>query len=168
MSLLPFMFDKSHLFHRSELDRWLNECPAFRSFRSELPELSGIEQEAKIGKDGFRVCLDVHHFQPNEISVITENHTVVVQAKHEEKRDEHGYISREFTRKYSLPEGFKVDEVTSSLSSDGILSIKAPHEPPAVGANIRHIQIQQTGPARLNISKSEEKRDSDEKDEDKK
>lgn len=81
--------------------------------------------------------------------------SIVVHAKHEEKRDDHGYIAREFTRRYDLPDGFKVEDVTSSLSSDGILSIKAPHVTPAIEGNVRHVQIQQTGPARLSISNND-------------
>lgn len=166
MSLLPYVFDDISPFNRTGLDFLFNKCPYLHSLngyiRENVPELVGIEQEANIGKDGFQVCLDVQHFKPNEISVKTENNTVVVHAKHEEKEDSHGYISREFTRRYELPDGFKADDIISSLSSDGILSIKAPHAN-AIESNTRHIQIQQTGPARLNITKNEEKKDEKEK-----
>lgn len=173
MSLLPYVFDDIYTpgLHHFGLggyhpgDFWV--IPAERSLmrslentgnylRSQLSNVDGIEKKSHIGKDGFQVCLDVKHFQPNEISVKTENNSVIVHAKHEEKRDNHGFISREFTRRYDLPEGFKTEDITSSLSSDGILSINAPHITPAIEGNVRHIQIQQTGPARLSISKNEE------------
>lgn len=51
---------------------------------------------------------------------------VVVEAEHEERLDEHGYISRRFKRRYVLPEDVEVDLFTSSLSSDGILTLFAP------------------------------------------
>lgn len=172
MSLLPYVFDDfypSSLYHFGSgfypNDLWVTptERSLLRSLantgnylRSQLSNLDGIEKESHIGKDGFQVCLDVQHFQPNEISVKTENNSIVVHAKHEEKRDEHGIISREFTRRYDLPEGFKVDDVTSNLSSDGILSIKAPPVTPAIEGNVRHVQIQQTGPARLSIKNNDE------------
>ncbi|XP_055308015.1 heat shock protein 26-like [Sitodiplosis mosellana] len=127
-----------------------------RSQSSHLDELFG---QTHIGKDGFQVCLDVQHFQPNEISVKTEDDSIVVNAKHEEKKDEHGYISREFTRRYELPKGFKVEDVTSSLSSDGVLSIKCPHAAAIEGSNVRQIQIQQTGPAKQCIKSNEDKKD---------
>lgn len=44
----------------------------------------GLEMKSHIGKDGFEVNLDVAHFLPNEITVKTENHSIVVHAKHEE------------------------------------------------------------------------------------
>lgn len=179
MSLLPYIFDDIHPtslyrfgsgYHPG--DSWIT--PAERQFmrslsntgnylRSQLSNLDGIEQKSHIGKDGFQVCLDVKHFQPNEISVKTEDNSVVVHAKHEEKRDNHGYISREFTRRYDLPDGFKIEDVTSSLSSDGILSIQAPHSTPAVEGNVRHVQIQQTGPAHLSISNNEDAKKCDKK-----
>lgn len=124
--------------------------------------VDGAEKKSHVGKDGFQVSLDVQHFQPNEISVRTENNSVVVHAKHEEKQDNHGFISREFTRRYELPDGFKVEDVTSSLSSDGILTVKAPHVNPAIEGKVRQIQIQQTGPARSNVATNKDEKENDE------
>ncbi|XP_055308284.1 heat shock protein 23-like [Sitodiplosis mosellana] len=174
MSLLPFIFDEInpssyHRFGSGYYPRDLWVSPLERSLvqslnntgnylRSQLSNLDGYEKKSHIGKDGFQVCLDVQHFQPNEISVKTENNSIMVNAKHEEKQDDHGYISREFTRRYDLPKGFKVEDVTSSLSSDGVLSIKCPHAPAIEGSNVRQIQIQQTGPAKQSIKSNEEKK----------
>lgn len=116
-------------------------------------------ERAKPVKDGFQVSLDVKHFQPNEISVKIENNSVVVNAKHEEKPDDQGFISREFTRRYVLPDGFKAEDVTSTLSSDGVLTIKAPPAI-AVASNVHHVQVQLTGPAREDEKKTTWKMDS--------
>lgn len=51
---------------------------------------------------------------------------MVVEGKHEEKADEHGYISRHFVRKYLLPADTEPEQVASTLSSDGVLTITAP------------------------------------------
>lgn len=56
----------------------------------------------------------------------TVDNDVIVEAKHEERQDEHGYISRHFVRRYVLPQSHNVAEITSSLSSDGVLTITAP------------------------------------------
>lgn len=109
-----------------------------------------------IGKDGFEVSMDVAQFKPKEITVKTVDNTVIVEGKHEEKEDEHGYISRQFVRKYQLPKGYKSEEVTTSLSSDGVLTIKAPKPTLAIKGNERVLEIQQTGPAK-------EKKDEDDK-----
>lgn len=108
------------------------------------------------GKDGFQLCMDVKDFAPNEISVKTVDDTIVVEGKHEERQDQHGYISRQFTRRYTLPDGYDAKDVVSQLSSDGVLTVKAPPQPKAIeGNNVRVIQIQQTGPAHLNVCNQE-------------
>nr|UQK61698.1 small heat shock protein [Carpetania matritensis] len=77
-------------------------------------------------EEDFSVRLDVSHFQPEELTVKTTGNRVIVHARHEEKQDEHGYIEREFTRTYLLPEDVDPDTVKSCLSGDGVLSIEAP------------------------------------------
>ncbi|XP_055297200.1 heat shock protein 23-like [Sitodiplosis mosellana] len=138
--------------------------PFFDEFRNfDVNDVVEKSSKSFVGKDGFQVSLDVQYFQPNEINVRTENNQVVVNAKHEEKRDDHGYISREFTRRYVLPEGFKSEDVTSTLSSDGVLTVKAPRRDPAVEGNVRLVQIQQTGPARLNVTANKDEKTVNEK-----
>jgi crystallin alpha B len=39
------------------------------------------------------------------------------------------FVSRQFVRKYSLPEGCQPEQVSSNLSSDGVLLITAPKKP---------------------------------------
>lgn len=41
-------------------------------------------------------------------------------------QDDHGFVSREFLRKYKLPAGVTIADVTSSLSIDGVLTITVP------------------------------------------
>lgn len=111
-------------------------------------------QEPTVGKDGFQVSVDVHQFNPNEITVKATDRGVIIEGKHEERPDEHGYISREFSRRYDLPQGFDVSTVTSELSSDGILTIKAPL-PKALEGNERLVTIQATGtPAQLGVKEN--------------
>lgn len=125
--------------------------PAYATFgccstnNNSLCEQIGIDQEPKIGKDGFQVWLDVSNFKPNEITVDTENNIIVVHAKQEQQRNGNRYMSREFVRQYELPEAFKPEDVVANLSCDGILMIRAPN------IKYRSIQIQQTGPARMCI-----------------
>lgn len=76
-------------------------------------------------KDHFKVILDVQHFKPNEINVRVNEREIIIEGKHEERQDDHGYISRQFIRRFSLPKGCMSDSVTSSLSSDGVLTLMA-------------------------------------------
>lgn len=129
------------------------------NFRHHLTDFDELEKQSQIGKDGFQVNLDVQHFQPNEISVKAENNAIIVHAKHAEKRDEQGYIAREFTRRYELPKGYKLDDVISTLSSDGLLTLKCPNPLPAEVSNGRNIPIIPIGPAKPNVNNNEDKPD---------
>lgn len=55
-----------------------------------------------------------------------------------------GYVSRQFVRRYQLPKGHDINNVNSSLSSDGVLTITAPTLalPAAKGEKV--VPIQQT------------------------
>lgn len=98
-------------------------------------------------KDGFQVCLDVQQFTPSEINVKVVENFIVVEGKHEERADDLGLISRQFTRRYALPKGYNMNDVVSTLSSDGVLTIKAPplNKVPEIKEKVVPIQI--TGPA---------------------
>lgn len=76
----------------------------------------------------FELSLDTHEFKPNEIKVNVNGNVLSVEAKHEEKADDH-FLSRQFSRKYTLPEGCEAHKVQSNLSADGVLLITAPKKP---------------------------------------
>lgn len=111
--------------------------------------------EPIITKDYYQVSLDVHQFAANEVTVKTMGNTIHVDAIHDARADEHGYISRQFSRQYTLPEGFDAQYVVPELSSDGILTIKATPEF-MVSKDERIIPIQFTGPAVNHVAKNEE------------
>ncbi|KAL0278687.1 UNVERIFIED_CONTAM: hypothetical protein PYX00_000437 [Menopon gallinae] len=109
----------------------------------------------QVDQDKFQVILDVQQFAPNEITVKTNNNTIIVEGKHEEKQDEHGFISRHFIRKYLLPEDTEPLNITSNLSSDGVLTITAPKKVTPAVTGERTIPINQTGvPAARNQNPS--------------
>lgn len=100
----------------------------------------------------FQVSVDVQHFAPEEISVKVVEGQVIVEGKHEEKQDGHGYVSRRFIRRYALPQGCLPDTVQSQLSSDGVLSVTAPKVLPLPSIGERIIPITQTGPIKKQLS----------------
>ncbi|CAK1552960.1 unnamed protein product [Leptosia nina] len=128
----------------------------FRPWRTNLARQES-SSTINLTKDKFEVILDVQQFAPEEITVKASNNSVLVEGKHEEKQDEHGFISRQFTRRYILPTGYDVADIISSLSSDGVLTITAPKRPPPV-AGERIIPITKTGPAK-DIPKPEQPRE---------
>lgn len=111
----------------------------------------------KADKGKFQVILDVQQFKPDEINVKVVDKCVVVEAKHEEKQDEHGWISRQFVRKYMIPEQCNIDDVSSSLSSDGVLTITAPRKEKPEEKNERSIKIEHTGKPAIQEKTSEKK-----------
>ncbi|KRT84916.1 hypothetical protein AMK59_2433 [Oryctes borbonicus] len=170
MSLLPLFFEELHPFRPSRLldqhfglglhpedltvpfdipqtARAMLRCPPgyYRPWRSQAGG-KDTGSVVTLDKDKFQVNLDVQHFTPNEITVkVTGKDTITVEGKHEEKQDEHGYISRQFVRKYVLPENHDIDNIHSKLSSDGVLTITAPKVSDSAAIEHRTIPIHQTG-----------------------
>ncbi|XP_056637888.1 protein lethal(2)essential for life-like [Diorhabda carinulata] len=103
-------------------------------------------------KDKFQVILDVQQFTPSEITVKTNGNSIIVEGKHEEKQDEHGFIMRHFVRRYVLPETHDAEGVISSLSSDGVLTVSAPKRKEKPSSAERVVPITQTGPAKNTVT----------------
>lgn len=106
--------------------------------------LLGSDSTVSYDKNHFRANLDVQQFSPDEITVkVNAENELIVEAKHEEKQDQHGFISRHFIRKYKLPKNCDTTQLKSKLSSDGVLTLTAP----TIGKQeeCREIPIQQTG-----------------------
>ncbi|XP_026486075.2 protein lethal(2)essential for life-like [Vanessa tameamea] len=175
MSLLPYLFGNNYYRPNRLLDQdfglaltpddMLTVVAAplvsqdyYRPWRQLANAARDVGSSIKADKDKFQVNLDVQHFAPDEITVKTADGFIVVEGKHEEKKDEHGFISRQFVRKYALPKGCNPDTVESRLSSDGVLTVVAPRQPSAL-KNEKTVAIQQTGPVRKEIKDSSEQED---------
>lgn len=116
-SLWPSTFSRLPSIFSSDFDN--TDFPKFKD-----------DQIIKVKNDekGFEVSLDTHHFRPDELKVNVHDNVLSVEAKHEEKSDDgiSRFVSRQFVRKYTLPEGCQPEQVCSNLSSDGVLLITAP------------------------------------------
>lgn len=87
------------------------------------------ENAVKTKHDKYEIYLQVKDYSPEEISVkITEGY-IVVEGKHEEKKDDFGYIERQFMRRYPIPKGSITEKINSRLTSDGVLIIIVPRTP---------------------------------------
>lgn len=118
-----------------------------RTYKQLATALRDSGSTIKCDKNKFQLNLDVQHFAPEEISVKTADGFIVIEARHEEKKDDHGWVSRQFVRRYPLPEGCNVETVQSRLSSDGVLTVTAPLDRPQ-SSNERIVPIIQTGPVK--------------------
>ncbi|EFA09076.1 protein lethal(2)essential for life [Tribolium castaneum] len=138
--------------------RHLMRCPAgyLRPWRSAASQRD-TGSTVTFDKDKFQANLDVQQFKPEEISVKVNDNTITIEGKHEEKEDEHGFISRHFVRRYVLPKDCDVSKVESRLSTDGVLSITAP-KICASKETERSIPVVQTGQPSKAVENKEEKK----------
>ncbi|XP_068187910.1 alpha-crystallin B chain-like [Antennarius striatus] len=117
LSLAEPLIDWPHMWPLSSSFPWMHPS-LMRWCENELSEM-------QIEKDRFVIHLDVKHFSPDELSVSVGEEFITIHARHEDRKDDHGFVSREFGRKYRLPAGVTGSDVTSSLSADGVLTITA-------------------------------------------
>ncbi|XP_026462567.1 protein lethal(2)essential for life-like [Ctenocephalides felis] len=154
MSLVPFwrmMRMMDHHFNsmalRHDFFTPLSATSVFRDnfFKSWDNEISvkDVASSVTTDKDKFQITLDVQQFKPKEITVKTKNNCVIVEGKHEEKQDEHGFVTRHFVRRFMLPQNHEASDVVSNLSSDGVLTITAPKRVLPEDENERVVPITQ-------------------------
>ncbi|XP_064488663.1 alpha-crystallin A chain-like [Ornithodoros turicata] len=74
----------------------------------------------------FKVVLDVHQFNPEDVTVKTCGNHIIIQAVRREDRGRSGIFVKEFTRKYLMPDGGDPDRVSCSLTEDGFLTVRVP------------------------------------------
>lgn len=88
-------------------------------------EVGGGVSEVSARQSRWTVSLDVNHFAPSEVTVRTHGGFLEIEGKHDERQDDHGYISRCFLRKYKLPAGIEAESIRSFVTGDGVLTIEA-------------------------------------------
>lgn len=91
-----------------------------------FPWRNGSSVRAENGK--YEITLHLQDFKPEEITIKTCDGYIIVKGRHEERKDEYGYVSRQFVRRYAIPEGCCPESVESKLSSNGVLTITALRE----------------------------------------
>lgn len=85
----------------------------------------GDVEHVKYDSKEFEVKLDVSSYKPEELNVKVNKDRLTISAKHEEKPDEHGYVSREFTRHFSVPEDVDGETMETILTHEGALIVRA-------------------------------------------
>ncbi|KHJ77835.1 Hsp20/alpha crystallin family protein [Oesophagostomum dentatum] len=78
------------------------------------------EDESKLS-----LTLDVSQFKPEEMKVSVDGRTIIVEGKQKAK-DEQSYSMTSFVRHWILPDNVDVEQIHSSLTSEGSLVIEAP------------------------------------------
>merc|ERR1711972_564527 len=85
-----------------------------------LPEMKdslmlGLQEE----KDKMEVTLDTSGYKPDELKVEIKGGELCVEGKHEE-RSQSGevMVSRQFSRRFGMPQNVKKEDIVSNLSQD--------------------------------------------------
>jgi len=87
-----------------------------------------ISEKKKKTPDNYRLQLDVSQFMPEKINVRVVGRDVVIDGKYEEHLG-HRFISRAFSRRYTLPEDVDNEKMACQLSKDGkLLKLEAPRK----------------------------------------
>ncbi|XP_073996011.1 alpha-crystallin A chain-like isoform X2 [Rhodnius prolixus] len=149
------LFNDEILTPRSSLLSVPLRCGYLRPWRTLDADDSGVSAVTSDSKE-FKVNLDVQQFKPEELKVKVVDDYLVVDGKHEERSDQHGFISRQFTRRYKMPEDVDKAALVSNLSSDGVLTLKAPKLALQEKAS-REIPITQTNAPAVKPKKTEKK-----------
>ncbi|KAL8616820.1 hypothetical protein ACOMHN_017857 [Nucella lapillus] len=81
--------------------------------------------EASFGKEGLNLEMNLSHFAPDDIAVKFSGNRLVISGKHSSKPDEHGFVAREFTRKFLIPEEIDSESLSCRLTDEGHLVVTA-------------------------------------------
>ena len=85
-------------------------------------QLRVVEDDCKL-----ELSLDTAGYKPDELKVTAGRGIICVEGKHEEKSQAgQVMVSRQFSKKYSMPASARADEVVSNLSQDGVLVASVP------------------------------------------
>merc|ERR1712117_649730 len=77
----------------------------------------------------MEVTLDTSGYKPDELKVEIKGGELCVEGKHEE-RSQSGevMVSRQFSRRFGMPQNVKKEDIVSNLSQDGVMVITMPKE----------------------------------------
>jgi HSP20 family molecular chaperone IbpA len=117
---------------RSGLDGNLEKRLAEFSARSMgLAGGAGLNEAAhniqvSASNDKFQVQLELPGFAPEDFSLKTKDDIVIVDAVHEAKHEDGSSDVRRFTREFKMPTGVVREQLASTYSGKGILTVSAP------------------------------------------
>lgn len=97
--------------------------------RSKIDEDLYASQALQITeKDGkFQAVMDVKDFSPSDLQVRVVEDRVVVEGKYIKKSEDGSSMSsKSFYKEFTMPNSADIDAVSTALSKDGVLTVRAP------------------------------------------
>lgn len=136
-----------------------------------------------LDKEGLNIVLNVQGYRPDELEVRVITRQVIVRGKHEEeietvnknennnnnnqennnqdtevvRPEKPGKALRQFERRFIVPANVDLDKITTTVSSDNILTIRAPYKDVPKQDEGKKVTIEQTGKPALKPQESENK-----------
>ncbi|XP_036595640.1 heat shock protein beta-3 [Trichosurus vulpecula] len=95
-----------------------------RSAQDPLPAPEAEKQPVRDSKPHFQILVDVVQFLPEDVIIQTFEGWLLIKAQHGTRMDEHGFVSRSFTRQYKLPDGVENKDLLALFCHDGILVVE--------------------------------------------
>lgn len=110
-------------------------------------ERDGDVVRVRDDKDALEITFDMSQYRPDELYVCVQGGLLCVQGRHEEGEEGRKQVVRQFLRRFNMPTGSGPEDVSSNLSSDGVLvvAVKKPkaHEIPITKQQKPQVQQQQ-------------------------
>lgn len=134
-----------------DVDPWISHRTSspFHTLDHLFRELDGLrplhnqQLQVQNNNNNFQVALDVHGYKPEELQVSVDNNCLTMSGKHEERsKDGRNFVSRQFTRSFTLPDTVDIEQLKSSLAADGrTLRIEAPVKKQAIEDKPKEVPI---------------------------
>merc|ERR1712228_848104 len=116
--------DESSLFRQWMMPKLFDE-----NFNSLLDMKDSSLISMKNDDKKMEISLNTTGYKPSELKVNVADGELTIEGKHEEKSEAgHTMISKQFSRRYTLPAEAKLTEVESNLSQDGVMVITVTKE----------------------------------------
>lgn len=147
-----FFMDNHHGNTNEQVPWKWDKVGKFKEFFHEPPN-NEKSCEVDTSKWFYKILLDVQQFSPKDLTITLTNRTINIKGFHEERNDLLGAVSRQFTRKFTLPADAVMEKVMCHISLDGVLHITAPRSGvPVITDNENKDAVKHTFPATTTIT----------------
>merc|ERR1712106_496050 len=82
--------------------------------------------QVSASNDKFQIQLELPGFAPEDFGLKTKDDIIIVEAVHETQNEGGSTDSRRFTKEFKMPGGVVAEQLSSTYSGAGILTVSAP------------------------------------------
>merc|ERR1711892_205222 len=82
--------------------------------------------QVSASNDKFQIQLELPGFAPEDFGLKTKDDIIIVEAVHEAQNEDGLTDSRRFTKEFKMPGGVVAEQLSSTYSGSGILTVPAP------------------------------------------